>query len=290
MNLSSPAAVSELLRRHHFLPAHRFGQNFLVDANVLAKIVNAGELEPGDGVLEIGTGLGVLTGALAERVGRDGKVVTVEFDARLEPIHRETLPEELFPQVVCVAADALQVDLTELEIVSASGRRTAVVANIPYNITSPLIARLLHNIPPFRLIVLLVQKEVGDRLVAKPGTGDYGALTVFTQFYSTVEIVGSVSPNVFFPPPRITSAIVRLRPRMAPPVDVSDRRLFFAVVRAGFQQRRKTLGNALSSEVLGWGKERALDVLTRAGIDPKRRGETLSLQEFAMIANVSLEH
>jgi 16S rRNA (adenine1518-N6/adenine1519-N6)-dimethyltransferase len=282
MNLSSPAAVSALLKRHRFLPAHRLGQNFLVDANVLAKIVAAGELEPADRVIEVGTGLGVLTAALAEQVGARGSVVTIERDDRLRAIHAETISESAYPQVKRVYGDALEVDLSGIEPEHPGPRPAAVIANIPYSITSPLLARLLEHVPSYRAIVLLVQKEVGDRLAAKPATSDYGAFTLFAQFHADVEILGSVSPSVFFPSPKVTSAIVRLRPRPAP-VLVSNRVLFFAIVQAAFQQRRKTLGNALSSERLGWEKAAALDVLAKARIDPGRRGETLSIAEFAAI-------
>jgi 16S rRNA (adenine1518-N6/adenine1519-N6)-dimethyltransferase len=289
-NLSSPAAVSSLLRRHNFLPAHKLGQNFLVDANILAKIVAAGELESGDVVIEVGTGLGVLTRALADQVGQGGRVITVERDPRLSAILAETLPAEEFPQVRIVAGDVLDVDLTKSVEVHAAGvsqRSATVVANIPYSITSPLVARLLQSEPPFRTIVLLVQKEVGERLAAAAGSSDYGAFSVFVQYYAAVDIVASVSPTVFYPPPKVTSAIVRLRPRADAPVAVLDTALLFRIVQTAFQQRRKTLLNALSSELLGWGKARAQAVLIGAGIDQQRRGETLSLQEFASIERSS---
>ena len=289
MNLSSPAAVSDLLRRHHFLPARKFGQNFLVDANVLGKIVAAGDLRLGDSVIEVGTGLGVLTRALAEQVGASGKIVTIERDPKLTAVHEETLPNDQYPQIVHVSGDALEIDLQQLiaDNLPNPVRGIAVVANIPYNITSPLIARFLEHPEPLRVIVLLVQKEVGDRLNAKAGQSDYGSFTIFVRYHAEIEIVSHVSPRVFFPPPKVTSSIIKLTPRQSPPVDVTDKERLFAIVRASFQQRRKTILNALSSDALGWSKEQALAVLNSAGIDPQRRGETLSLEEFATLERAS---
>lgn len=288
MNLSSPAAVSALLRRHSFLPAHRFGQNFLVDANILARIVSSAELEPGDTVLEVGTGLGVLTRALAEGVGESGHVATIERDPRLEPLHAETLPDAVYPQVRHIHGDALELEL-DLALSQAapfnSERGAAVVANIPYNITTPLVARFLERQPRFRVIVLLVQKEVGERMAAKPASDAYGAFSLFVQFHAEVDIVATVPPTVFYPQPKVTSAIIRLRPRAVAPVQADDSALMFAIIRAAFQQRRKTLLNALSAESLGWNKARAAAVLECAGIDVQRRGETLSLADYARLAN-----
>jgi 16S rRNA (adenine1518-N6/adenine1519-N6)-dimethyltransferase len=290
MNLSSPAAVSALLARHGLRPRKRFGQNFLVDANTLAKIVSAGGVGEGGAVLEIGGGLGVLTAALAAAVGPTGLVVTVEVDETLLPALDETVGE--LPQVRVVPADALALDwplfLDEHFPTAqfAHAARPSVIANIPYNITSPLLAAFLEQRGRFARIVLLVQKEVAARLGAKPGTPDYGALSVFAQFHAQVETVGLVSRRVFFPPPDVDSAVVRLTPHAAPPVAVADEALFFAVVRAAFGQRRKALLNALSGDpALGWTRERAASALEAAGIDPQRRGETLGLAEFARLAD-----
>jgi 16S rRNA (adenine1518-N6/adenine1519-N6)-dimethyltransferase len=289
MNLASAAAVSSLLRRHHFLPAHRFGQNFLVDGNTLAKIAAAGELEPGDTVLEIGTGLGVLTRALANAVGPTGAVISIERDRRLFPLHAETLDPAEYPHVRVIEGDALEVDLSDsaLGLSQAPARPITVVANIPYNITSPLIARLLARRPRLRSIVLLVQKEVGDRLCAKPATSDYGAFSVFTQFYATVEMIGVVPPTVFYPSPKITSAIVQIKPRESTAVQVDDEENYLRIVRASFGQRRKVIANALTSEALGWSRAKAEASLAAAGIEPQRRGETLSIAEFAALERAS---
>ena len=282
MNLSSPAAVSALLKRHDLRPRRRFGQNFLVDGNILAKIVAAGQVQPGDCVLEIGAGLGVLTLALAEAVTLSGRVVALEIDRGLLPALAETAG--LLPQVAIVPGDAMTLDWPVFLTAQFGGLPVRAIANIPYNITSPLLAILLEQ-KRFACIVLLVQKEVAARLAAKAGTPDYGALSVFAQFHALVETVGIVSRRVFYPPPDVDSAIVRLTPYASPPVAVSDETLFFAIVRAAFGQRRKALLNALSGDpALGWTREQASAALAAAAIDPGRRGETLTLAEFARLA------
>jgi 16S rRNA (adenine1518-N6/adenine1519-N6)-dimethyltransferase len=284
MNLSSPAAVSALLKKHDLHPRRRFGQNFLVDGNTLAKIVTAGLLMPGDSVLEIGAGLGVLTNALAGAVTPAGRVVSLEIDQDLLPALAETVGE--LPQVKIVPGDAMALDWPAfLAEHFAASEKVAVIANIPYNITSPLLTTLLDQRGRFARIVLLVQKEVAARLGGKPATPDYSALSVFTQFHAQVETVGIVSRRVFFPSPDVDSAIVRLTPHPAPPVAVPDEALFFAVVRAAFGQRRKALLNALSGDpALDWSREQAATALAAAEIDPNRRGETLTQVEFARLA------
>lgn len=287
MNLSSPATVSALLRRHQLHPRKRFGQNFLVDGNTLAKIVDAAQVGPGDNVLEIGAGLGVLTQALALAAGVDGQVVTVEVDRDLLPALTETIAD--MPQVKVVHGDALALDWPQFAAQhfahAPQPPHLKAVANIPYNITSPLLTGLLDAKELFGVVVLLVQKEVAQRLGAPPASPDYGALSVFAQFHAKVETVGIVSRRVFLPAPDVDSAIVRLTPHAALPAFVDDEAQFFAVVRAAFGQRRKALPNALSGDpALGWTRERAGDALAMAGIDPQRRGETLSLAEFAALA------
>jgi 16S rRNA (adenine1518-N6/adenine1519-N6)-dimethyltransferase len=284
MNLSSPAAVSSLLKRHDLHPRKRFGQNFLVDGNTLAKIVAAGALEPGGAALEIGAGLGVLTAALADAVTPSGRVVSVEVDTDLLAALAETTGEK--PQVEIVTADAMALDWPAfLDTHFAGGIKPSVVANIPYNITSPLVTTLLAQQGRFARIVLLVQKEVAVRMAAKAATPDYGSLSVFIQYHAKVEIIGMVSRRVFFPPPDVDSAIVRLTPHDTPPVSVPSEAKLFAVVRAAFGQRRKALLNALSGDpALGWNREQASAALAAAGIDGRRRGETLTLEEFAHLA------
>jgi 16S rRNA (adenine1518-N6/adenine1519-N6)-dimethyltransferase len=286
MNLSSPAAVSALLKQHRLQPRRGFGQNFLVDKNTLDKIVAAGGVGPGDCVLEVGAGLGVLTQALAGAAGESGSVVSVEVDNSLLPALATTVGG--LPQVTIVQADVMKLDLAPFldERFPRCLDRVKVVANIPYNITSPLLAALLAVKERFGVLVFLVQREVGQRLAAAPATPDYGAFSVFAQYHCRVEIVGIVSRRVFLPPPDVDSAIIRLTPHAEPPVSVSDESVLFAVVRAAFGQRRKSLINALSGDPsLGWTREHASAALAAAGIDPVRRGETLSLAEFARLAD-----
>jgi len=283
MNLSSPAAVSALLKRHELRPRRRFGQNFLVDGNTLTKIVTAGAVQPGDCALEIGAGLGVLTAALAEAVTPTGRVVALEIDRDLLPALEETVGK--LPNVEIISGDAMALDWAKFLEEKFGDHPVRAIANIPYNITTPLLAALLEKKSRFTCIVLLVQKEVAQRLSAKAGTPDYGALSVFAQFHAQVETIGIVSRRVFFPPPEVDSAIVRLTPYPTPPVEVADEALFFAVVRAAFGQRRKALLNALSGDpTLGWTREQAAASLQSAGIDGGRRGETLTLAEFAGLA------
>jgi 16S rRNA (adenine1518-N6/adenine1519-N6)-dimethyltransferase len=283
INLSSPAAVGAVLRRHNLRPQRRLGQNFLVDANILAKICDAAELEPGAGVLEIGPGLGVLTQQLAERVGETGKVLSIEIDRSLLPVLDESLAD--LPQATVVNADALSVDFDEAADTYSLPLPLHVVANIPYQITSPLIAKFLAMEKPLSTIVLLVQKEVAGRLTAKADTPEYGAFSLFAQYYAEIEIVGQVSPRCFFPPPEVTSSIIKLCPRKITLESIADPELLFRIIHAGFGQRRKTLSNSLSNDpTLGWSKERTLSALTQAGIDPSRRGETLTIEDFARLA------
>jgi len=282
INLSSPAAVGTLLRRHNVRPQRRLGQNFLVDGNILSKICEAAELIPGAGVLEIGPGLGVLTRELAQRVGTSGKVLTIEIDRGLLPILSETVGT--LEQVTVLNADALSVDFDKELSARSVPSPIQIVANIPYQITSPLIAKFIEMKLTVSTIILLVQKEVAQRLTAKAATSEYGSFTLFAQYHAEVEIVGHVSPQCFYPPPEVTSSIIRLRPRQTPQVTVDDPELLFKVIHASFGQRRKTLANALSNDPsLGWDKEATLAALSRAGIDPGRRGETLGIEEFARI-------
>jgi 16S rRNA (adenine1518-N6/adenine1519-N6)-dimethyltransferase len=285
LNLCSPADVGALLRRHGLRPKKRLGQNFLVDRNTLEKIVGAAELSPEDEVLEIGPGLGALTRALAERTGR---VAAVEVDAGLLPVLQETL--DGLANVEVVHADFLDLDLPAFLSERFGDRRVKVVANIPYYITSPILERLLAVASRIERILLLVQKEVAARLAARPGTPEYGSLTLFARYHAEVEIVGRVSRHVFLPPPGVDSAILRLRVRDSPAVRVSHPGLLFEIIHAAFQQRRKTLLNALTgSPTLHLAKEDAEAALNAAGIDPRRRGETLSLEEFAALAQETVD-
>jgi 16S rRNA (adenine1518-N6/adenine1519-N6)-dimethyltransferase len=279
LDLSSPKTLKTIMAAHGIRPQHRLGQNFLIDASVLDTIVAASGAGPDDFVLEIGPGLGPLTQRLAEVAG---KVLAVELDRNLVAILEKTVVAA-HPNVEVIQGDAGRIDLHELlDGRLAPGRRAKVAANLPYYITTPLVMRLLEERLPLDEIVVMVQKEVANRMVSPPGSKEYGALSVAVQYYTEVRIVTTVSRTAFLPPPDVDSAVVAMRVRAVPPVD-APRAGFFRVVKAAFGQRRKALGNALSAG-LGIDKVRVQEVLRATGIDPGRRGETLSLEEFAAIA------
>jgi 16S rRNA (adenine1518-N6/adenine1519-N6)-dimethyltransferase len=280
-NLTSPAVIAALLREHGLRPKKRLGQNFLVDRNVLNKILTAAELTSKSSVLEIGPGLGTVTRELALRAK---KVVAVEADKSLMPVLNQLLSG--MENAEMVEADFLRLQLDDFLEDRFPDKRCTVVANLPYYITTPIITQLIECKSRIALIVLMVQKEVARRLIAAPGSDDYGSISVFIQYHCEAEIVANVSRNVFFPPPEVDSALVRLRIRTTPPVRPKDEEVFFKVVRAAFGQRRKTILNALSgAESLYLTKDRALEVLQTAGIAPDLRGETLSIAEFAAISD-----
>lgn len=287
MDLTKLSDLSRLLRAHGLHLAKRLGQNFLVDRTHLLRVVETAQVGPSDRVFEIGPGAGTLTVELASRAER---VVSVELDRGLLPVLADVLAP--FPNASVVHADALKLDLPAFlaEQLGASGEAPVkVVANIPYNITSPLLARLLESKRLLSSITLMVQKEVARRLVALPGTEDYGSFSVFAQFHAQVSIAGIVPRGAFFPPPKVDSAVVHLVPRPAPPVDVLSEQAFFAVSRAAFGQRRKTLSNALANAPgLDWDRTVVETALRTAGVDGQRRGETLSLAEIAAISRALL--
>jgi 16S rRNA (adenine1518-N6/adenine1519-N6)-dimethyltransferase len=280
IDLTSPGQLMELFRRHGFRPRKRFGQNFLVDRNVLNKILDALEVRESDPVLEIGPGAGTLTVELAKRGAR---MIAVEVDRDLIAILADVLAGS--SNVSVVSADILSLNLPQFLADQFGDAKVKVVGNLPYYITSPIIAELLLARSQIERIVLMVQKEVAQRIKAPPGTKDYGSMSVFVQYYSEVELIGHASKNVFLPPPEVSSAIIRLTPRSRPPVEVPSDELFFDVVHCAFGQRRKTLLNSLSDcPALGLSKQDVSRILRAAHIDPSRRAETLSLEEFARIA------
>ncbi|MDI6827280.1 MAG: 16S rRNA (adenine(1518)-N(6)/adenine(1519)-N(6))-dimethyltransferase RsmA [Armatimonadota bacterium] len=280
IELTSPTQLAELFQRYSFHIKKRFGQNFLVDWNILNKILDAADVREGDNILEIGAGAGAVTLGMAERGAR---VVAVEIDQALLNILSEVLADR--PNVQVVHADILGLNLPQFLNNYFGLAKVKVVGNLPYYITSPIITELLLARSQIEVIVLMVQKEVADRLRASPGTKDYGSMSIFVQFYSEIEVVAYASKNVFFPPPDVSSALVRLIPRAKPPVDVPNDELFFAVVHCAFGQRRKTLLNSLSDcQALGFSKSQIAQVSHETGIDFSRRPETLSLEEFARIA------
>jgi 16S rRNA (adenine1518-N6/adenine1519-N6)-dimethyltransferase len=285
INLLSPSEVKQILENHGLRPKKRLGQNFLIDRNILNKILDAAKLNSESIVLEIGPGLGTVTKEAAQIAS---KVIAVEADKDLIPILHKILDQ--YPNIEIVEGDFLRINLPKFLAQRLNGGRCTVVANLPYYITSPLITRLLEVKTLIERMVVMVQEEVAERLIAKPGTPDYGSLSVFVQFYCDVQIVARAKRTVFLPSPEVDSAIVRLEICSSPTVDVDDEQLFFKIVRASFGQRRKTLLRSLSGSTdLGWSKEKAHTTLEKAGIDPTRRGETLSLEEFASITRASVD-
>ena len=276
--LTSPRLVREILQRHKLIPNKRLGQNFLIDKNILDKIIEAVEIKPEDTILEVGPGLGVLTGPLAALAGQ---VVAVEVDQGLIPPLRENL--RAYPNVKIVRGDILKISWAGL--VEDINAPLKVVANLPYYITSAVIMSLLTGPLALERLVLMVQREVAQRLIAAPGTRDYGILTAAVGYYTVPEIIAPVPRTVFYPRPAVDSAVVRLKVREYPPVEVGDEELFFRLIRGAFGQRRKTLLNSLQGEFRGeYNRGEIAHFLQTAQIEGNRRGETLNLEEFARLA------
>ena len=263
-----------ILKRFGIRMSKKLGQNFLIDEHVVKSIVDAADIKPGDAVLEVGPSIGTLTQGLAEA---GANVTAVEIDRRLLEVLSKTL--EGYENVRIVHGDILRINVAE----TVGAPRYKVVANLPYYITTPIIMGLLEARMPIDVLVTMVQKEVAQRMVASPGTKDYGALSVAVQYYTKAEIMFVVKPNSFIPAPSVDSAVIRCTVRDTPPVQV-DEKTFFKVVKAAFAQRRKTLLNTL--KITGVPVETLKIILEKAGIDGTRRGETLSLDEFAALSNV----
>lgn len=278
--VATPKRTKEIIARHGFSFKKSLGQNFLIDGNVLSAIVAAAELDKTKGALEIGPGIGALTQRLAAEAG---KVTAVELDQRLIPILQEVLEGEEHVRVV--HGDVLKLDLKELfeqRFSDVSG--VSVVANLPYYVTTPILMKLLEERLPLEHIVVMIQKEVAQRMAAKPGGKEYGSLSVAVQYYCETSIVCQVPHTVFIPQPNVDSAVIKLSLRSKPAVDVSDERLFFRIVQASFAQRRKTLANNLTVVVGKERREALNELLHSLGIEPSRRGETLSLEEFGHLS------
>jgi 16S rRNA (adenine1518-N6/adenine1519-N6)-dimethyltransferase len=284
LDVAKPSVLKPFLGRHGFSFKKGLGQNFLIDGRILTEIVDACEITEEDGVLEIGPGAGVVTQLLADRAK---VVVAVEKDRSLEPVLAESL--EGLSNVEVVFADVLQVDLALLWDKFQTCKRVSVVANLPYYVTTPILFHVLDAQVQVHNIVVMVQREVAERLNAKPGTKDYGALTVTVQYRAQVGTVVQVSRGAFMPPPTVDSTVVRMRCRTTPAVPVKDEEMFFRVIRAAFGMRRKTLLNALSAQ-LSLGKDVVTECLQTAGVDSMRRGETLSIEEFARLADEMVLH
>ena len=277
---SISASTRNLIKKYDFKIAKRFGQNFIVDENVLKTIINCSELSKDDYVLEIGPGLGVMTQVLCEKAGG---VLAVEIDRELIPILKVSLFG--YENFELINGDILKLNLKAILEENFGSSPVKVVANLPYYITTPIIMKLLEEDINIKSITVMVQKEVGERLCAAPGGKNYGALTVAVQYRCIPEKVLIVPPESFIPQPEIESMVVRLNFRDKPPVALKDEKMYFRVVKASFGQRRKTLLNALTAGNLGRSKEELKTVLLNSNIDENRRGETLSLEEFAGIAN-----
>ena len=277
-NLANPAVIKEILNKNSFNFSKSLGQNFLIDEGVLNAIVDQSDIE-GSNVLEIGPGFGTLTQRLCERAK---KVVCVEIDSAAIPILSDNLKE--CSNLKIVHADIMKTDIKALIKEEFGDEKVKVCANLPYYITSPVILNLLNPELPIESITVMIQKEVAERINASPATKDYGVLTLTAGYYAESEIVAKASPSSFMPPPKVSSAVIKLTMRDKPAVDVNDTQMYFKVIKAAFALRRKTLLNALSSG-LGKPKDEITGLLDRAGIDPKRRGETLSASEFALISN-----
>jgi len=281
MDLTSPRVIKDIATRFGFTFSKGLGQNFLLDSSVLDKIVEAADIE--DGVLEVGPGFGVLTKHLAQ-TGK--KVVSVEIDRRLFPVLDYTLEE--YDNVTVLEKDILKTDIKKLLEEEFQGGRVSVAANLPYYITTPIITGLIESKLPLKNIVVMVQKEVAQRICAKPGKKDYGAITVLCQYYTEPEMVCTVPAGSFYPPPKVDSAVLAMRMRPEPAVKVKDEKVFFRVVKSAFAQRRKTLLNCLQSGFSA-DKETLSKVLEGIDISPQIRGEKLGLEEFAKIADAFLE-
>ena len=279
--LGNPQKTIEIIQKYQFAFQKRFGQNFLIDPHVLDKIIRAAEVTKEDCVLEIGPGIGTMTQYLAEAAGR---VVAVEIDSNLIPILNETLKD--YQNVTIINDDILKVDIPRLAQEYNGGRPVKVVANLPYYITTPIIMGLFEGEVPLDSITVMVQKEVADRMKVGPGSKDYGALSLAVQYYAQPYVVANVPPNCFIPRPGVGSAVIRLTRHKEPPVQADDPKLMFRLIRASFNQRRKTLQNGLSnSPELSFTKEQIAAGIESLGLSPSVRGEALSLEQFAALSN-----
>ena len=279
--LGNPQNTIEILKKYNFTFQKKFGQNFLIDTHVLDKIIAAAEITKDDFVLEIGPGIGTMTQYLAQAAG---KVAAVEIDKALIPILGDTL--SAYDNVMIINEDVLKVDIQKLVEEEKGGRPVKVVANLPYYITTPIIMGLFEKHVPIESITVMVQKEVADRMQVGPGTKDYGALSLAVQYYASPYIVANVPPNCFMPRPKVGSAVIRLTTYDNPPVEVDDEKLMFRIIRASFNQRRKTLANGLKNVAdLDIPKELIAESIESLGHGPSVRGEALTLEEFAALSN-----
>ena len=283
--LSNPQRTIEVIKKYEFCFQKKFGQNFLIDGHVLDKIIAGAGVTKDDMVLEIGPGIGTMTQYLAEAAG---KVVAVEIDRNLLPILQETLAD--YDNVKVIHADVLSLDLEKLVQEENGGRPIKVVANLPYYITTPIIMALFEQHVPLANVTVMVQKEVAARMKSGPGSKDYGALSLAVQYYAKPYIVANVPPNCFMPRPNVDSAVIRLTRYEEPPVQVKDEKMLFKIIRASFNQRRKTLQNGLNnSSELNFTKDQIAAAIAEAGFSPSVRGEALTLEQFAKLTDILLK-
>ena len=281
-NLGNPQETIAVLQRYGFNFQKKYGQNFLIDTHVLDKIIGAAQIGPDDFVLEIGPGIGTMTQYLAEAAR---EVIAVEIDTKLIPILQDTLKE--YDNVTVLNEDILKVDIRKIAEERNGGKPIKVVANLPYYITTPIIMGLFESEVPLDSITVMVQKEVADRMQVGPGTKDYGARSLAVQYYAEPYIVANVPPNCFIPRPAVGSAVIRLKRYQEKPVKVNDASFMFKIIRASFNQRRKTLQNGLyNSSELRIPKEKTVAALEEMGLTPTIRGEKLSWEEFALLSDI----
>jgi 16S rRNA (adenine1518-N6/adenine1519-N6)-dimethyltransferase len=279
--LGNAAKTAEIIQKYQFHFQKKFGQNFLIDGNILDKIIDSAEVSKEDCVLEIGPGIGTMTQSLAEKAG---EVVAVEIDKNLIPILQDTLSE--YDNVTIINEDILKVDIHKIVREKNGGRPIKVVANLPYYITTPIIMALFESHVPLASVTIMVQKEVADRMQVGPGTKDYGALSLAVQYYARPEIIVKVPASCFMPRPNVDSTVIRLTRYEKPPVQTADEAYLFAVIRASFNQRRKTLANGLTNAGnLGVNRQMVEEVLEEMGLSKTIRGEALTLEQFADLSS-----
>ena len=283
--LGTPSATKEIINKYSFAFQKKFGQNFLIDSNVLESIIRGAEITKDDFVLEIGPGIGTMTQYLCEAARQ---VVAVEIDKMLIPILEDTLSE--YDNVEVINQDVLKVDIKSLADEKNNGKPIKVVANLPYYITTPIIMGLFESGVPIDSITIMVQKEVADRMQTGPGSKDYGALSLAVQYYATAKVILNVSATCFMPRPNVDSAVIKLTRHKEPTVNVADEKLMFKIIRASFNQRRKTLVNGLkNSPELSFSKEQIVKAIEKIGKPETIRGEAFTLEEFAELANAFTE-
>ena len=282
MDLGNPKNTIEVIQKYNFAFQKKFGQNFLIDTHVLDKIISAAGMTKEDTVLEVGPGIGTMTQRLSQAAGQ---VIAVEIDTNLIPILKDTLQD--CENVTVINEDILKIDIKKMAEEKGGGRPVKVVANLPYYITTPIIMGLFESGAPIDNITVMVQKEVADRMQVGPGSKDYGALSLAVQYYAEPYIVANVPPNCFMPRPKVGSAVIRLTCHEQPPVNVVDEKFFFRVIRASFNQRRKTLQNGLGNDAgLPVTKQQTAEALEKMGLSGTIRGEALSLEQFAELSNI----